>query len=267
MHQGKLYIYGGYDINEGLLNNLWCLNVDNLKCLQDMKRRQNAQGQTAIGVDSMDVDLNFGWEKIETTVKGQRLEQRDQFGSKQTYGNRNEPGALAYHSGLVAGDYMYLYGGSSAVHENRSLFRLNLIKMEWEKVTERFTTKGGKFPIREGHAACMTNDRRNPLMYIFGGFNASMSERTNDLHIFSINEQIWQYKVQTSSTSLPSARDGHTGCIYKNHMFIFGGRDQDNTKLNDVWKLNLETLEWKEIQVDYLTRPLERSGHSCDVIG
>lgn len=31
MYQGKLYIYGGYDINEGLLNNLWCLNIDNLK--------------------------------------------------------------------------------------------------------------------------------------------------------------------------------------------------------------------------------------------
>lgn len=81
-------------------------------------------------------------------------------------------------------------------------------------------------------------------MYIFGGFNASMSERTNDLHIFNINDQTWDYKVKTSSYP-PSARDGHTGCIYQNHMYIFGGRDQDNTKLNDIWKLNLETLEWK----------------------
>ena len=50
-------------------------------------------------------------------------------------------------------------------------------------------------------------------------------------------------------------------------MYVFGGRDQDNTKLNDTWKLNLETLEWKEIITDYMLRPVERSGHSCDVIG
>ena len=68
-------------------------------------------------------------------------------------------------------------------------------------------------PIREGHAACMNSSRKTPLMYIFGGFNASMSERTNDLHIFNINDQTWNYKVKTSSIA-PSSRDGHTGCIY-----------------------------------------------------
>lgn len=143
-----------------------------------MKRKANATGSSAVaGFDNMKVDLNFGWEKIETS-------------SKQSRGpgsNINVPGALAHHSGIVSGDYMYLYGGSNAVHENRSLFRLNLRKMEWEKVIEKFTSKNGKMPIREGHAACITNSRKNPLMYIFGGFNASMSERTNDLHIFHIN--------------------------------------------------------------------------------
>lgn len=133
MYQGKLYIYGGYDINEGLLNNLWCLNLDNLKSIQDMKRKQHATGQSG-GFDSMNVDLNFGWEKIETTSKMQRRD--SQYGG----GDKNVPGALAHHSGLVSGDYMYLYGGSNAVHENRSLFRLNLNKMEWEKVIEKFTT-------------------------------------------------------------------------------------------------------------------------------
>ena len=66
MHQGKLYIYGGYDINEGLLNNLWCLNLDNLKSVLDMKRQVGTSG----AFSNMNVDLNFGWEKIETTSKG-----------------------------------------------------------------------------------------------------------------------------------------------------------------------------------------------------
>ena len=84
----------------------------------------------------MNVDLNFGWEKIETTSK---MKRRD-TDSSQPGVDRNVPGALAHHSGLVSGDYMYLYGGSNAVHENRSLFRLNLNKMEWEKVIEKFTS-------------------------------------------------------------------------------------------------------------------------------
>ena len=66
MHQGKLYIYGGYDINEGLLNNLWCLNLDNLKSILDMKRQVGTSG----AFSNMNVNLNFGWEKIETTSKG-----------------------------------------------------------------------------------------------------------------------------------------------------------------------------------------------------
>ena len=48
----------------------------------------------------------------------------------------------------------------------------------------------------------------------------------------------------------------------------------DKEKLNDLWKMNLDTNEWTEIKYkknqvnDFSDQyPLERSGHSCDVIG
>jgi hypothetical protein len=49
-------------------------------------------------------------------------------------------------------------------------------------------------------------------------------------------------------------------------MYIFGGKDSENNKLNDLWKLDLSTYKWVEIQTVDGERPIERSGHSCDII-
>ena len=48
-------------------------------------------------------------------------------------------------------------------------------------------------------------------------------------------------------------------------MYVFGGKDDDNNKLNDLWKLDLNTYTWVEIKPVDGFKPLERSGHSCDV--
>lgn len=42
---------------------------------------------------------------------------------------------------------------------------------------------------------------------------------------------------------------------------IFGGRDEENTKLNDTWLFNLSSYEWDEIYCSIA--PLPRSGHSA----
>jgi hypothetical protein len=106
-------------------------------------------------------------------------------------------------------------------------------------------------------------------MYIFGGFIAG--ERTNQLIIYSFDEPCWS-RVKPKGPQ-PSPRNGHSACIYKSFMYIFGGRDDDNNKLNDMWKFNIETQEWTEIPMTARDDdpswivPLERSGHSCDVYG
>jgi hypothetical protein len=35
--------------------------------------------------------------------------------------------------------------------------------------------------------------------------------------------------------------------VYKNKLYIFGGQDDDNNKLNDFWELDLATGNYKEI--------------------
>lgn len=50
-------------------------------------------------------------------------------------------------------------------------------------------------------------------------------------------------------------------------MYIFGGRNNDNKKLNDLWKYDILKQTWTEIKMPEESIPLERSGHSCDVYG
>ena len=48
-------------------------------------------------------------------------------------------------------------------------------------------------------------------------------------------------------------------------MFIFGGKDDDNNKLNDTWKFNFKSAAWTQIVGNPEEQPTERSGHSAQV--
>ena len=51
-------------------------------------------------------------------------------------------------------------------------------------------------------------------------------------------------------------------------MYIFGGQDDDNQKLDDMWQFNIESKEWSPIQFgDSDFKPVPRSGHSTVVYG
>lgn len=43
-------------------------------------------------------------------------------------------------------------------------------------------------------------------------------------------------------------------------MYTFGGRDENNERLNDTWMLNLQTNKWSQIEAKEAPNP--RSGHS-----
>ena len=54
--------------------------------------------------------------------------------------------------------------------------------------------------------------------------------------------------------------------IHENCLYVFGGKDDDNMKLNDLWKFDLTSLAWTELIVqgdDESTVPMARSGHSA----
>jgi N-acetylneuraminic acid mutarotase len=47
-------------------------------------------------------------------------------------------------------------------------------------------------------------------------------------------------------------------------MYVFGGKNEDSEKLNDLWVYNIADKKWVEINAEGEI-PFERSGHSSDV--
>jgi N-acetylneuraminic acid mutarotase len=100
-------------------------------------------------------------------------------------------------------------------------------------------------------------------MIIFGGFTDGA--RTNEILKYSFNDNMWIKVDKNISVLQPTGRSGHSAVIFNNNMYIFGGKDEDNNKLNDLWKLDLATFLWTELKTTDGSEPLPRSGHSCEV--
>ena len=166
-----------------------------------------------------------------------------------------KPGCLAHHSSVVHGDRMFLFGGSNLEQENRKFFSLDLNSYKWDLVKSR-----GDLPAtRDEHTAVVFENESS--MIVFGGF--CNGERTNEAVKYLFQENRW-VKINQQGTG-PSPRSGHSACVYEGCMYVFGGKDEDNNKLNDLWKLDLNTYTWTEVKSSDSFLPLERSGHSCDV--
>jgi N-acetylneuraminic acid mutarotase len=58
-------------------------------------------------------------------------------------------------------------------------------------------------------------------------------------------------------------RAGHSAIIYNDSMVIFGGRDEYNNKLNDIWQFNFSSYTWESKEDG--NPPAGRSGHSASL--
>lgn len=69
-------------------------------------------------------------------------------------------------------------------------------------------------------------------------------ELVNSTFKFNFKTAEWK---QVSSNVLPSSRAGHSAIVHQDqhthqsYMYVFGGKDESNEKLNDLWRLNLNT--------------------------
>ncbi len=195
-----MYIYGGHDIKEGSLDNLWSVDASKLT-------DQNAQN------DLESTDKKTQWVKVET------------------HGN-NRPGPIAHHTSVIYGDKMYLFGGSSMQKvETQYFYSLDLKQFKWELIHSR-----GDVPCsRDDHTAVIYEGS----MVIFGGFSSD-GERSNCLYRYYFKDNKWE-KVSVLGQEAPVPRAGHSALIFGDSMVIFGGRDEDSNKLNDIWIFNFTT--------------------------
>lgn len=132
---------------------------------------------------------------------------------------------------------MYLFGGSKGnCDPNEKLYALDLKTFRWEFVVDQ----SGNIPkTRDEHSATLWDTN---YMVIFGGFVNGL--RTNEVYRFHFPSRKWELLVPTTRAS-PAGRAAHSAIVYKDLLVIFGGKDEDNEKLNDIWAFNLKTHAWE----------------------
>jgi len=109
------------------------------------------------------------------------------------------------------------------------------------------------------------SDCGNGSFLVFGGFvNGS---RVNEVLKFQPSN------VSVNGESLisgegPMVRASCSTAIHNDKMYVFGGQDDDNNKLDDLWEFDINAKSWKQIDLpENSYRPMPRSGHTAVVNG
>jgi N-acetylneuraminic acid mutarotase len=130
---------------------------------------------------------------------------------------------------------MYLFGGASRYSDEHYFYCLDLKNLKWEPIR----SKGDVPLIRDEHTAVIYEGS----MVIYGGFIDG--ERTSNIHRYYFKENKWE-EVNVLGKGRPVPRAGHSAIMHGDSMVIFGGRDEFNNKLNDIWLFNFSSYTWEE---------------------
>ena len=71
------------------------------------------------------------------------------------------------------------------------------------------------------------------------------------MHTFDVETRVWQLLEPANPRDpAPSPRAGHAAVLHDGNLYVFGGKDDSNKKLNDLWRFNLANKVWTELIVD-----------------
>ena len=100
---------------------------------------------------------------------------------------------------------------------------------------------------------------------VFGGF--VKGSRNDELLRFSQNGVAVDGEVLAggeTDVKGPMPRASHSSVCHNDKLYVFGGQDDDNNKLGDLWEFDLTGKKWNEItqaEGDFCPKP--RSGHTA----
>ena len=192
------------------------------------------------GVEELANDSNYGvqWEPVKD--RGQT------------------PGKISHHKAVVFGSSVIIYGGMSGINEITDVYEFDCNKEAWSKMKQ---SSNGPKP-RDDHSLAKVDEER---FIIFGGFvNGS---RTNECWLATKqgSQLIWE-QLAKDNANAPCPRASHSAAVYDEKMYIFGGQDDENNKLNDLWEFDINTQTYNPVSLPNDSyQPQPRSGHSSSI--
>ncbi|XP_022105530.1 rho GTPase-activating protein gacHH-like [Acanthaster planci] len=137
------------------------------------------------------------------------------------------PAPRCDHRLMPVGRSIYLFGGCGGQNKCfNDLHALDTDSLQWSSPPVR----GDPPPPRGCHSLTLHADKD---IYVFGGSNDGLKGKTTlgDLHKLSLAKMKWKRPFYSGNP--PCRRFGHVACTYLNHLYIFGGTNED-MDYNDV---------------------------------
>jgi len=157
------------------------------------------------------------------------------------------------------GDKMILVGGLKGGEvSNTDCWLFDLKTNQWE------VGKSGEEAI-DDH--CLVQADKNQLV-IFGGFSGGTRVNSVRSAILTPPNKVEWTGLRGSerpSKTVPIPRNAHSAVAQGNSVFVFGGQDEDNNKMGDIWEFNITTKQWAQINYTVTGRvtDIARSGHAA----
>ena len=147
------------------------------------------------------------------------------------------PTGLSRHSAVVYDKRLYVLGGESSSSQSRAFFYIDLGTFQAGK--PRYSPSSGEIPLEiDSHTAVVhatSANKEEHFMLVFGGYYKS--KKSNVVFQYSFSRNVWTRLTESSEKpdQEPVPRTDHTAVMYNGSMYVFGGADDENNKLNDLW--------------------------------
>jgi len=199
----------------------------------------------------------------------------------------SRPTPRSAHTLVISGDFAYMFGGCDKRRPpgpNGELFKLDMSDKNyfyWSKVEQTDEIWPAE---RWHHTAHVCDEGRS--MLVFGGFSANKLQRYfNDLWLYDVATESWKQPPQAETVpdpaglalpalkrawpGVPEPRGAHASTLVKLpnggglRLMVFGGYGGagfSRRDFSDLHALDMETMEWEEIETNG-EAPEPRSGH------
>lgn len=272
VYDDRLYIHGGIDFNFGVYNDMHCL----VKTTETDESESYKWDTVVNGTDILYskpslIKLNTYNLKDRHFIDlaSESVTEDDQIIENEF--NCTAP-YLARHAGCLFNDDLYIYGGrGSALKILNGQFTFNLPTKQWnflnKQIKIELNNKKNRLPCIDSH----TMNIHEGVCFIFGGFKGNKQMKyNNSSYKYDISNM--EFSEQETLGERPIARANHGGSIVNGKLYIFGGCFEDQ-RLNDLWSLDLISLNWTCILENKLNigddrmfqgavYPISREGHT-----
>lgn len=265
--RGSLWMFGGYSLSHGALNDIRQFDTKNSTWLQVTiegltmpagRYFHSAEfisgkqaiyifgGMTGVKKNSTEGVLDDFWR---FNLQGQRWEIVDVKGTKK-------PRPLAGHTLTLVKesdkDYLIVIGGLSFEHGlNNNVWMFNLSDNTWQIIDCKGSAPNGIF----GHSTVYHSISQS--LYIYGGYiyEENKTVISNKLFSLKLTSNIWSElpifdELNRPSESLPRGRFGHSAVTTDNYMVVYGGRTSPHNASDVLIAYVYQCNQWIRLTED-----------------